>query len=64
MVFPKIDYEFWLSYWNESIGKGDVFTNKNILKYIQFKKDINHCTSEIIELTSKDETSKKTILYQ
>jgi len=62
MVFPKIDYKFWLSYWNESIGKGGVYTNKNIEKYIQFDKDINYCTSEIIELTSKDDINKKNIL--
>ena len=52
MEFPKIDYKFWLSYWNKSIGKAGVYTNKNIEKYIQFDKDINHCTSEIIELTN------------
>ena len=61
MKFPKIDYNFWLSNWNESIGEGNVYTNKNIEKYIQFDKDINACTSEIIELTNRDDNDKKKI---
>lgn len=62
MIFPEIDYKFWMSYWDESIGKGEVYTNKNIQKYIRFNKDINHCTSEINELIRKKDIDKKNIL--
>ena len=62
MKFPEIDYDFWLSNWNESIGEGKVYTNKNIEKYIKFDKDINACTEEIIELTSNDNIVKENVL--
>jgi hypothetical protein len=54
MNFPNIDYEFWFSYWGDSIGKMPVYSNKNMKPYIEFKNDINSCTQEIYELTKKD----------
>jgi hypothetical protein len=61
MKFPNIDYNFWLLNWNQSIGEGKVYTNKNIEKYIKFEKDINACTTEIIELTKNDEIISKNV---
>jgi len=62
MKFPNIDYNFWLANWNESFGKGKVYTNKNIAKYILFTGNINACTHEIIELTRRDNISKEEVL--
>ncbi|MFD0798472.1 hypothetical protein ACFQZJ_13450 [Maribacter chungangensis] len=61
MTFPEINYQFWLSKWNESIGQGKVYTNKNIEKYIKFENNINACTNEIIELTKYEEITKKNV---
>ena len=59
--YPNIDYKYWLSNWDESTGKGKVFTDKNIVKYIKLDKDmdINACESEIIKLTTSNEKLSK-----
>ena len=62
LKFPEIDYKFWLSNWNESIGSGKVYTNKNLKKYITFEGDINSCTVEIFDLVSQNDLSKLKIL--
>jgi len=62
MKLPKIDYDFWLSNWNDTVGRGKVYTNKNLREYIKFDNDINSCTAEIYKLTKSNKLSKQTIL--
>jgi hypothetical protein len=62
MKLPKIDYNFWLSNWNDTVGRGKVYTNKNLREYIKFDNDINSCTEEIYKLTKSHKLSKQTIL--
>ncbi|PKG59208.1 hypothetical protein [Shewanella sp. GutDb-MelDb] len=62
MNFPKIDYEFWLSNWSDSIGDKATYSNKNILKYIVFEGDINSCTDEIYNLVKENDLNKLSVL--
>ena len=62
MNFPKINYEFWDSEWNRSIGASRVYTNKNMINYIIFEDDINSCTNEILDIVAKNELDKENIL--
>lgn len=61
MIFPEIDYKFWLENWNESIGTKKVYSNKNIENYIKFNGNTNECTKEIIELVKSEPLEDKTI---
>ena len=62
MKFPKIDYEFWLKNWHKTIGENRVYTNKNMLEFIDYEKDINSCTQEISCLVNSPKLNKKIIL--
>ena len=54
LVFPKINYKYWLKDWKKTVGCQRVYSNKNTLKYISFKKDINSCTKEIFTIVKSN----------
>ena len=59
MKFPKIDYEFWLNNWHKTIGENRVYTNKNMLEFIDYEKEINSCTQEFSSLVNSPKLNKK-----
>lgn len=61
ITFPNINYNYWFSLWNKSVGEKQVYTNKNLTEYIKFDSDTNACTNEIIKLTNSNDLSQQTI---
>lgn len=62
IIFPDIEYSYWLSEWTRSIGELPIYSNKNMVGYIVFNGDINSCTSEILTLVKSQDISKPTVL--
>jgi len=60
--FPNIDYSYWLSEWDRSIGKLPTYSNKNMVEYIVFNGDISLCTNEIFTLIKSQDISRPTVL--
>lgn len=60
--FPTIDYQFWLESWNEIIGDGHVYSNRNMERFIKFEGNVKDCTDEIIRLVRKNPIQQKNVL--